>query len=243
MGCSRGRFHQQPQVEDFSPLARGQRPHLEAAVGKNIDQAFRVQAHQRFAHRNLAGTEFGRRRVQSQRGAWRVGTGQYAAAHGPVGRSVRDITMESGRKSAKLVSSMESRFAVMRRGLQFCLLALSLMVLAPVTLACDSATPNSDCCHTGSPAPCDAYHGSGLAASAPWSCCAAVPAPAPASNVVSVRPRNVTTPFGTPDLLAVSTSLARIAGARPPDPAASPKTRRLALNPQPIFLLTRRLRL
>ncbi|HEX9473291.1 MAG TPA: hypothetical protein VF931_03835 [Steroidobacteraceae bacterium] len=154
------------------------------------------------------------------------------------------VTVAFGGKSAKLVSSMESRFAVMRRGLQFCLLSLSLLVLAPVTLACDSATPDRDCCHTGSGAPCDAYHGSGLAASAPWSCCGAAPAPlSAASAVVLVRPRVGTAPTGSPDLLVVSASLALISGSREADPAAPPIRLLLALNPEPIYLLTRRLRL
>ena len=157
---------------------------------------------------------------------------------------MKRVTVDFGVKSAKLVASMESPLPLMRRGLQFCLLSLSLLVLAPVTLACDPATPDRDCCHTGSPAPCDAYHGSGLAASTPWSCCGAVPAPlTSASDVVSVRPRDGTTPSGAPDLLLASASLALISGSRQPDPAAAPIRLRLASNPEPIYLLTRRLRL
>jgi hypothetical protein len=157
---------------------------------------------------------------------------------------VRPITVDLWRESAKLAFNVESRYAVILRGLQSCLVSLSLLALAPVALACDSSTPYRDCCPAGPQAPCDAHHGSIPSAPISWSCCVAVPAPLPAAaDVALVRPRDQIVPFGTPDLVGLSASLVSIPGSRRPDPAAAPVALRLALNPEPLYLLTRRLRL
>ena len=158
--------------------------------------------------------------------------------------NVRRVTVHLRPEWAKLAPNMETRYAVICRALQSCLLSVSLLALAPVALACDSATPYNNCCPAGPRAPCGSHHGSAPSTAASWSCCAAVPAPLPAAaDGVVVRPRDRFVSFSAPDFVAISASLESIADARRPDPAASPITLRLTLNPEPLYLLTRRLRL
>jgi hypothetical protein len=76
------------------------------------------------------------------------------------------------------------------------------------------------------------------------SCCIASPAPsAVAGYGVLARPRDQGLPFGTPDLVVLPASPVEIRDSKRFDPSAAPIALRLAWVPEPLYLLTRRLRL
>ena len=133
---------------------------------------------------------------------------------------------------------------VIRRRIQLCLLALSILGLAPVALACETATPLHDCCPTGPHTPCDTGGSMPSMAMDLPSCCATTPAPlSTAVSVLSTERRGQFLSDGSsehslkpvlPIPIAVSPELARLEAA-----GLSDRVR----EPQPLYLLTRRLRL
>jgi hypothetical protein len=147
-----------------------------------------------------------------------------------------------GLGSAKLAFNVESRLAVIRRGLQFYLLSLSLLALAPVALACNAPTPSRDCCPAGPRAPCESHSGPVGFAPTTLSCCVAVPGSL-AVDTVSLRSRSQSFSSGTPALVSMPAWPASIPAAQRLDLLTYRVNPRFALDPEPVYLLTRRLRL
>ena len=131
------------------------------------------------------------------------------------------------------------------RAIRWYFVSLSLLVLAPAAFACDVATPSHDCCPGGEPTSCNSPEG-GTAPAAPanFSCCAAVPSLLPlATLAVSPRVRVNYLPDDLPATYIRTAMPVLVLDQRIIGLSASPDTRRFALDSEPIYLLTRRLRL
>jgi hypothetical protein len=133
---------------------------------------------------------------------------------------------------------------VIRRGIQFCLMSLSLLALVPAPFASASVTPHDDCCPASQHVPCNPLSGSLPAVPVAISCCAAVPAPLPAvAEVVSARARAKFIPVVTPAHFSLPAPSAQAVDHIALDLPASSADIQYARVSEPIYLLTRRLRL
>jgi hypothetical protein len=134
---------------------------------------------------------------------------------------------------------------VIGRAIRWCLLSLSLLVLAPAALACNVATPQHDCCPGGEPTPCNSNEGGSVPAPpASASCCVAAPSSLPLTTLgVSARVRVSSLPNDLPDVY--SSVEAPVLKLELPaiELSASSADWRYTPSSEPIYLLTRRLRL
>ncbi len=131
------------------------------------------------------------------------------------------------------------------RAIQWCVLSLSLLVLAPGALAFSVIAPQHDCCPGSEHTPCNVQdYGSMPATAASPSCCVAVPSPLPvAATGVSARVRAHAPTGELPDAALVTVSTVPKPDLAAYYLAAFPNALRSTPDSAPVYLLTRRLRL
>ena len=160
----------------------------------------------------------------------------------PGGYCVRYITMDFRPDCAKL-TKVSAVPKVIGRGIQLCLLMLGLLSVAPAVLSC-AAAAQRDCCPDGQHRPCGSGDTSTRSGATALPCCAAAPASlASISGAAATRPQSKFIRFAaplqwaltTPSLANAETSAVNLrpfSGYWRPTPVA-----------EPVYLLTRRLRL
>jgi hypothetical protein len=132
---------------------------------------------------------------------------------------------------------------VVGRGIQLCLLVLGLLSVAPAALSCDAAAQR-DCCPGGRHQPCNSGDTTTRSNLAAPGCCAAAPAPlASIAGTAATRPQTKFVRFAAPQQLALVT--ASLAGAEISVVNLRPFSASWRQTPvaEPVYLLTRRLRL
>jgi hypothetical protein len=165
-----------------------------------------------------------------------------APAWMPRAHCVRYITMDFRPDSAKL-TKVSGALKVVGRGIQLCLLALGLLSVTPAALSCGSAAQR-DCCPGGRHQPCNSGDASTRSNFGAPGCCAAAPAPlASVAGTAATRPQTKFVRFAAPQQLALAT--ASLSSAQTSAVNLRPFSASWRPTPvaEPVYLLTRRLRL
>jgi hypothetical protein len=155
---------------------------------------------------------------------------------------VRYVTIDFRPDSAKL-TQVSSALKAIGRSIQLCLLTLGLLSVAPAALSCDAAVQH-DCCPDHQHQPCGSGDSATRSSPAALSCCAAAPAPlAGISAAAATRPQTKFIRIAAP--LQWALTPASLANAATSAVNLRPFSGYWRLTPvaEPVYLLTRRLRL